>query len=68
MPPEPSIPTVCESGRDRYRTPSPAPPPTRMCCRMPSLIIASGSPSRVLNSMMSPQYVPGSMQYFSSFQ
>ena len=32
------------------------------------MIIASGSPLTVLNSMMRPQYVPGSTQYFSSVQ
>ena len=55
MPPEPSMQTTEESGRERCLTPIPAPPPTRMCCRTPSLTMASGSPFNALNRKISPQ-------------
>ena len=66
MPPEPIIPTTAASSRARYFAPRPAHPPTRMCCSTPSLMMASGSPLRVLHRKIKPQKVPGSTQYFSS--
>ena len=60
------MPMVLESSRERCLAPIPAPPPTRMCCNSPSLIIASGSPFSEENTMINPQKVPGCMQYFSS--
>ncbi len=66
MPPEPIIPTVLLSSRDRYLTPSPAPPATRTCCRTPSLIIATGSPVRALKRNSRPQNVPGCRAYLFS--
>ena len=66
MPPDPIMPTDVAFWRARYLAPIPPPPPTRMCCSTPSLMIASGSPFLVLNSMMRPQKVPGSTQYLFS--
>src|SRR5438874_2591544 len=51
MPPEPSMPRTAASSRARYFAPRPAHPPTRMCWSTPSLMIASGSPLRVLSSI-----------------
>lgn len=62
------MPTRRASERASRRAPTPAAAPTRMCCRCPSLRIASGSPFAVLNSSTNPQYVPGCMQYFFSDQ
>src|SRR6056300_1188092 len=66
MPPEPIRPMTSESSRDRYLAPIPAPPPTRKCCKIPSLISANGSPFLVDSKNINPQYVPGSIQCFSS--
>ena len=66
MPPEPSMPITSASGRDMYFTPSPPSAPTRMCCRTPSLMSASGSPVSIEVRKISPQNRPGFVQYFSS--
>ena len=62
IPPDPIIPSISESLRLRYFAPIAAPPPTRICCRTPSFIIASGAPLPVLNKYTNPQYFPGSTQ------
>ena len=63
MPPEPIMHTVSASARARSLVPSPAVPPTRMCCIQLSFSIASGSPFSELNSSTTAQFLPGSTEY-----
>ena len=65
IPPEPSIPTTSASSFAMYLTPMPPSAPTRMCCKWPSLMKASGSPFSIEVSRIRPQNSPGRVQYFS---